>query len=377
MTKKIYPLVCDPGIQRDGTTAASKKWTDGLWMRFQRNFPQAISGWFRIQPIDGYMEGVYPSSYTIGQEDDNSYFTWNPYIQYQPRGIKIISNNDNFLIITGCVEESVMVSPTSNGNGTCSWFNMQMPLTYYGNTSDIADASGSVTVTIMDQTGKILPMVNGFTTASGTPLQNQLKSQNLSGIGPYLGLFPSYTQWVFETGFSNFMTSTDIKSSGNLFSTTTGIKGCNVLFGIPLYNLNSINNIFYSDIFTLYFNGTTLENNIQVFPIVYVTPLNGKTPLLSSPNINTMFQLSHSGNDTGAGLGKSTYVSDYTNYGPAVVLPSQSASGSTGTGSQYFPAAISSTTNYIWSTDSVFCSGGVLNLSPFIFFYNYHPFMDI
>jgi len=42
---KTTELFCEPGIQRDGTPYASKKWTDGQWVRFQRGKPKKIGGY--------------------------------------------------------------------------------------------------------------------------------------------------------------------------------------------------------------------------------------------------------------------------------------------------------------------------------------------
>ena len=45
MSQKVVTLTVQPGIQRDGTQFAGDRWSDGLWVRFQRGLPKKIGGY--------------------------------------------------------------------------------------------------------------------------------------------------------------------------------------------------------------------------------------------------------------------------------------------------------------------------------------------
>lgn len=45
---KLYPILSQPGIKRDGTKVAGNYYTDGQWCRFQRGLPRKIGGYKQI-----------------------------------------------------------------------------------------------------------------------------------------------------------------------------------------------------------------------------------------------------------------------------------------------------------------------------------------
>lgn len=60
MTKKVFALDTQPGIQRDGTVFDRKVYTDGQWVRFQRGRPRKILGYREItEKMAGPSRGVY------------------------------------------------------------------------------------------------------------------------------------------------------------------------------------------------------------------------------------------------------------------------------------------------------------------------------
>jgi hypothetical protein len=60
MTKKVFGLDTQPGIQRDGTTTDRNFYNDGRWVRFQRARPRKILGYREIaNNIAGPSRGVY------------------------------------------------------------------------------------------------------------------------------------------------------------------------------------------------------------------------------------------------------------------------------------------------------------------------------
>ena len=48
MAGKLFPIVTQPGIKRDGTQFAGNYYIDGLWNRFQRGLPRKMGGYRRL-----------------------------------------------------------------------------------------------------------------------------------------------------------------------------------------------------------------------------------------------------------------------------------------------------------------------------------------
>lgn len=63
MTKKVFSLDTQPGIQRDGTFFDKNFYTDGRWVRFQRGRPRKIGGYRSItNQVKGLSRGIYVNS---------------------------------------------------------------------------------------------------------------------------------------------------------------------------------------------------------------------------------------------------------------------------------------------------------------------------
>ena len=63
MTKKVFAIDTQPGVQRDGTVFDMNFYTDGLWVRFQRGRPRKINGYRAItQTATGYSRGIFVNS---------------------------------------------------------------------------------------------------------------------------------------------------------------------------------------------------------------------------------------------------------------------------------------------------------------------------
>jgi hypothetical protein len=63
MTKKVFAIDTQPGVQRDGTVFDMNFYTDGRWVRFQRGRPRKIGGYRAItQDAHGYSRGLYVNS---------------------------------------------------------------------------------------------------------------------------------------------------------------------------------------------------------------------------------------------------------------------------------------------------------------------------
>lgn len=60
MTKKVFGLGTQPGIQRDGTMVDKNYYTEGRWVRFQRGRPRKIGGYREIvSNLAGPSRGIY------------------------------------------------------------------------------------------------------------------------------------------------------------------------------------------------------------------------------------------------------------------------------------------------------------------------------
>ena len=63
MTKKVFSLDTQPGIQRDGTEFDKNYHTDGRWVRFQRGRPRKIGGYRAITTsANGISRGLFVNS---------------------------------------------------------------------------------------------------------------------------------------------------------------------------------------------------------------------------------------------------------------------------------------------------------------------------
>jgi len=74
MTKKVFALDTQPGVQRDGTVFDVNFYTDGKWVRFQRGRPRKIGGYRAItEDTHGYSRGIYVNSVDGNNQVFNGY----------------------------------------------------------------------------------------------------------------------------------------------------------------------------------------------------------------------------------------------------------------------------------------------------------------
>lgn len=85
---KIFPIICQPGIQRDGTPFASRSCIDGQWCRFYQGLPHKIAGY-------------------------NKMIGWNTNI---PRGIFVVPDAPLFNVYVGDAD-SLEYFPADNNTG--------------------------------------------------------------------------------------------------------------------------------------------------------------------------------------------------------------------------------------------------------------------
>jgi len=74
LTKKVFTLDTQPGVQRDGTVFDANCYNDGRWVRFQRGRPRKIGGYRAIvQNAHGYSRGIYVNSVDGNNQVFNGY----------------------------------------------------------------------------------------------------------------------------------------------------------------------------------------------------------------------------------------------------------------------------------------------------------------
>jgi hypothetical protein len=74
LTKKVLTIDTQAGIQRDGTIFDLSFYTDGKWVRFQRNRPRKIGGYRSItNDVLGYSRGIYVNSVDGNNQVFNGY----------------------------------------------------------------------------------------------------------------------------------------------------------------------------------------------------------------------------------------------------------------------------------------------------------------
>lgn len=86
MTKKVFSIDTQPGVQRDGTYFDKNFYTDGRWVRFQRGRPRKIGGYRAItNDALGYSRGIYVNSADGLNQVFNGY----------NNGLEVINIDDN------------------------------------------------------------------------------------------------------------------------------------------------------------------------------------------------------------------------------------------------------------------------------------------
>ena len=117
MTKKVFAIDTQPGVQRDGTVFDMNFYTDGRWVRFQRGRPRKIGGYRAItQDAHGYSRGIYVNSVDGVNQVFNGY----------NNGLEVISINNlgvgsgvNPFTFTGLILTlNTLVGGTLYTNGT-------------------------------------------------------------------------------------------------------------------------------------------------------------------------------------------------------------------------------------------------------------------
>jgi hypothetical protein len=98
---KIYSLLMQPGILRDGTKFARPNWIDGQWTRFYRSLPKKMGGYSQINP--GIFDGSIGCADPIG-------------VTNIPRGMYVTPNAGNYNVIIGDSSRLYVLPIDASGN---------------------------------------------------------------------------------------------------------------------------------------------------------------------------------------------------------------------------------------------------------------------
>ena len=117
MTKKVFAIDTQPGVQRDGTIFDMNFYTDGRWVRFQRGRPRKIGGYRAItEDAHGYSRGLYVNSVDGNNQVFNGYNNGLEVINVDNNGI---GGGVNQFTFTGLVLTlNTLVGGTLYTNGT-------------------------------------------------------------------------------------------------------------------------------------------------------------------------------------------------------------------------------------------------------------------
>lgn len=117
MTKKVFAIDTQAGVQRDGTVFDMNFYTDGRWVRFQRGRPRKIGGYRAItQDAHGYSRGIYVNSVDGNNQVFNGYNNGLEVINIDNTGI---GSGVNQFTFTGLILTlNTLVGGTLYTNGT-------------------------------------------------------------------------------------------------------------------------------------------------------------------------------------------------------------------------------------------------------------------
>jgi hypothetical protein len=206
MTKKVFSIDTQPGVQRDGTFFDKNFYSDGRWVRFQRGRPRKIGGYRAItNDALGYSRGIYVNSADGINQVFNGYNNGLQVINIDNNGIGSGVNNFTFtgLILT----LNTLVGGSAYTNGT------------YTNVT-LTGGSGSGAKATIVVSGNAVTTVTLTTAGNGYAVGNTLSATAASIGGTGSGF--SIKVATINDGFTEsdlnlwqFDSSFDAQGSGN------------------------------------------------------------------------------------------------------------------------------------------------------------------
>ncbi len=332
MTKKVFALDTNPGIQRDGTLFDREFYVDGRWVRFQRKRPRKIGGY---RQITDQLAGPSRGLYLVPQNTyNNVYSGYSDGVQLLPINNNGVGSGITDLTFGGTILTlNVLVGGSSYTNGTYTG----VPLIY------VASGTGSGASATITVSGNAVTSVTITGGGFGYLVYDELTAAaaNIGGTGSGFSIQVATIDSCFTPSADNlwqFDTFKDSFGSGN-----------NVLLAHPSQDLNNIS----SEVNTPVLAADFTSNNflpLGVFTETAATVTNASTSVtLSTSNFNIgAGQLV-----TGPGIAAGTRV--YSVQLTALVLDT--------------PATASGTNVTLTFDNEVSVSGGVVSLHPYVFVY--------
>jgi hypothetical protein len=239
MTKKVFAIDTQPGVQRDGTIFDMNFYTDGRWVRFQRGRPRKIGGYRQITgEANGYSRGIYVNSVDGINQIFNGYNNGLEVLAIDNNGVGAGVNQFTFTGLATTL--NTLVGGTLYTNGTYT----NVTLTGgsgSGAKATIVVSGGSVTSVTLTKAG------NGYVV--GNTLSATAASIGGTGSGfsiKVATINDGFTEsnlnlWQFDSSF-------DTQGSGN-----------QLLYAHPGQNLAQIDQTVVSPVLAGNISGTTMS----------------------------------------------------------------------------------------------------------------------
>ena len=200
MTKKVFALDTQPGIQRDGTVFDMNFYTDGKWVRFQRGRPRKIDGYRAItQDTHGYSRGIYVNSVDGNNQVFNGYDDGLEVINIDNSGI---GSGVNQFTFTG---RALTLSTLVGGSGYVNATYTAVPLTGgsgSGAKATIVVSGGAVTSVTLTSYG------NNYVIGNTLSASNTNLGGSGSGFSITVATITTFTAndlnlWQFDSSFDS------------------------------------------------------------------------------------------------------------------------------------------------------------------------------
>ena len=265
MTKKVFALDTQPGIQRDGTVFDMNFYTDGRWVRFQRGRPRKVGGYRQItdrlagpsrglylnpQPNFNYVYSGYSDGLQVLPITNNG--TGAGVSDYTLSNFTVSVNNlwqfDSFFDTTGSGAEQLVAHPGQNLSDIANTTNTPVlignitgttmqKIGVFTATATTVNASTNVTLSAANTKIAIGQTVTGAGIPSSTTVSNYFSS-SYGSIGTVLinNVGSAYTNGTF-TGVAIVSSSgsgglaTVVVSAGSISSVTVTAIGSNYIAG--------------------------------------------------------------------------------------------------------------------------------------------------
>jgi hypothetical protein len=206
MTKKVFSIDTQPGVQRDGTFFDKNFYSDGRWVRFQRGRPRKIGGYRAItNDALGYSRGIYVNSTDGNNQVFNGYNNGLQVINIDNNGIG--SGVSEFTFTGLILTLNTLVGGSAYTNGT------------YTNVT-LTGGSGSGAKATIVVSGNTVTTVTLTTAGNGYAVGNTLSATAASIGGTGSGF--SIKVATINDGFTEsdlnlwqFDSSFDAQGSGN------------------------------------------------------------------------------------------------------------------------------------------------------------------